>query len=74
MTTVNRQPTTVNCQLPTDNCFRLAVKLRIAAVAGPLVDQAMLGRLTGCIQITVDFAAGRPLLIEPGIRWKEDLQ
>jgi len=53
-----------------DGDGRLAVKLRIAAVAGPLVDQAILGRLTGRIRITVDFDAGRPLLVEPAIRWK----
>ena len=54
-----------------DDDGRMALKLRIAALAGPLVDQAMHGRLTGSIQITVDFAAGRPLLVEPAIRWKE---
>jgi hypothetical protein len=70
MVTVPQRPTPREAQ--SDDDGPLAVKLRIAAAAGPLVDQAILGRLTGSVQITVDFAAGRPLLVEPAIRWKED--
>jgi hypothetical protein len=71
MVTLPRRPT--ECERsPEAEAYR-AIMARAAEVLGPLVHQAILGRLTGSATIIVDFSAGRPLLVEPGIRWKEDI-